>query len=303
MTDNNETTAATTSSAHDDDDDEGESNNNKEEEEERKKPFPMKARVVLHGLKAEEFNGKTGTILGGGLNAEGRQQVHVEELDKNVALKLANLSYQERQLDSLSVKELKKILQYKEVLLKFQGLDKSDLQEKLQTLSTDPMEIAEWLAHASAGGSGGSSADDSSSAESGKKKGDGRANTNTNLQAGLDQFENMTPQQLRQQAQMMRSMPPSQLRTMDPQLAGMTDSQIQQAASQLEMMASNPQMMHRMREQMKNMTPQQRQQYEQMMGRNGAAGGRAAGAGGTNANQNPQDMLANMDPEQLRQQA
>lgn len=254
------------------------------------KPFPLKAKVVLHGLKSEEFNGKTGVILGG--LKDGRQQVHVEELNKNAALKLVNLSYQERELESLSVKELKKILQHKEAVLKFQGMDKADLQEKLKELTTSPLEITEWLAHANAPGS-------SSSSESAGSDDKSKGNGANDFDAGLNQFDNMDPNQLRQQAQIMRSMPPAQLRSMNPQLAGMSDSQIQQAAAQMETMANNPQMMKRMKDQMKNMTPEQKRQYQQMMGGGGGIGGAAPNT----ASQNPQDMLANMTPEQLRQQA
>jgi hypothetical protein len=258
-------------------------------------PFPTKAKVILHGLKSEEFNGKIGVILGG--LKDGRQQVHVEELGKNAALKLGNLSYQERELDSLSVKELKKILQHKEAVLKFQGLDKSDLQDKLSELTTSPLEIAKWLACANA-----PSASSSSSNTTNSDSQDNSAAANSDFQSGLDQFENMDPAQLRQQAQMMRSMPPATLRSMNPQMAGMSDSQIEQAAAQMEMMANNPQMMKQMRDQMKNMTPEQKRQYQQMMPSGGSMGGAPTNSGGSSS-QNPQDMLANMSPDQLRQQA
>lgn len=258
------------------------------------KPFPSKARVILHGLKADDFNGKVGIIQAGSINGEGRQQVFVEALDKSVALKLTNLKYQERPLESLSNKELKSILRHREVLLKFQGMDKTDLQAKLTELTSSPLEIAEWLAHANAPSF---ASEDSAPSSGGKGKSKGNNKGNNNMQAGMD---NMNPDMLRQQAQMMRSMPPATVRSMNPQLAHMSDAQIQQAASQMEMMAGNPQMMQAAKKQMQNMSPAQKKEYEKMMG---GAGGGAAPPPARAAPQNPQEMLANMSPEQLQQQA
>lgn len=261
-------------------------------DESSSKPFPAKAKVILHGLKAADFNGKVGIVQSSSLNEEGRQQVLVEELGKTVALKVANLQYQERPLDSLSNKELKNILRYKKDVLKFQGMDKADLQAQLKDLSTDPMEIAEWLAHANSSGNSSSSAADSSSTSATADS----SNADPDIQDGLSQFDQMTPEQLRQQAMMMKSMPPATLRQMNPQLAHMSDAQIVQAAQQMEMMASNPQMMQMARNQMKNMTPAQKAQYKQMMASQPQAkAGTPAAAGG-----NP---LENMTPEQMRQQA
>ena len=259
------------------------------------KPFPSKTRVILHGLKAADFNGKVGVIQGGTLNDEGRQQVFVEELNKNVALKLSNLKYQEREIDSLSNKELKSILRHREVVLKFQGMDKTDLQDKLKELTTSPLEIAEWLAHANAptGASSSSSASDDKAASAAGGM-EGHMN---------DQMDSMNPDMLRQQAQMMRSMPPATVRSMNPQLAHMSDAQIQQAAAQMEMMASNPHMMAQAKKQMKNMTPAQKKQYEKAMAQQGGGQGRPAAGTGAAGTQNPQDMLANMSPDQLQQQA
>jgi hypothetical protein len=249
------------------------------------KPFPLKAKVVLSGLKAVEFNDQIG-IVQGPLNSEGRQSVYVEGLNKTVALKMANLQYHPRDLDSLSIKELKTVLRFKQTVLKFQGMDKCDLRAKLEELTTDSMEIAEWLAQANAGGN--------------------IANTNTSAvnninDSPLDEFDNMSPEMLRQQAQMMRSMPPATIRAMNPQLAHMSDAQIQQAAAQMDMMASNPQMMQQARQQVKNMTPEQKRQYQQMMGNNPNVNANANT--NVNAMASPQDQLANMTPDQLRQQA
>lgn len=248
------------------------------------KPFPLKAKVILSGLKAADFNDKVGEVRGP-INGEGRQSVYVEELDKTVALKLVNLKYQPRELDSLSNKELKNILRFKQSMVKFQGMDKSDLKSKLAELSSDGTEIAEWLAQANAGGNMPSTSATSSSSSNGGP-------------SPMDQFDQMNPEMLKQQAQMMRSMPPATIRSMNPQLAHMSDAQIQQAAAQMEMMASNPAMMQQAKQQMKSMTPAQKEQYQKMM-----AGGAAAPAAPRPTGQTPQEQLANMSPEQLRQQA
>lgn len=254
------------------------------------KAFPVKCKVILHGLKAAEFNDKVGVIQGP-VNEEGRQSVFVEELDKTVALKLSNLKYQPRPLSSLSNKELKNILRFKQKVLKFQGFDRTDLEAALKEITEDELEIAEALALANAGG-GGNTSNDNETASG--------ASAST---ASLDQLDQMNPDMLRQQAQMMKSMPPSTIRQMNPAFASMSDAQIRQAAAQMEMMANNPSMMQQAKQQMKNMTPAQKKQYEQMMAQQ--TGGAAAGAAtSTNpAMQSPQDRLANMTPEQLQQQA
>jgi hypothetical protein len=252
------------------------------------KPFPLKARVILHGLKAAEFNDKIGVVQQSSLNSEGRQMVFIEELNKTVALKLTNLKYEPRPATSLSNKELKAILRNREAVLKFQGLDKCDLLAKLEELTTDPTQIAEWLAVANAGSGAGSNSDAMYT--------DG--STSSTMPSGLDQLDNMTPEMLRQQAQAMRRLPPATIRAMNPQMANMTDAQIQQAAAQMEFMASDPQAIQKMKQQMKNMTPAQKQQYQQMM--QGQPTPATAGAVRT---PNPEEVMANMTPEQMRQQA
>lgn len=52
--------------------------------------IPIGSTVLLHSLKNQEFNGKTG-IVKGPFNKDGRQEVHIPDLDKLVALKLENL--------------------------------------------------------------------------------------------------------------------------------------------------------------------------------------------------------------------
>ena len=68
--------------------------------------FPIGSRVVLHGLKKEDFNGKRGVVR---TAADGeRQQIFVDGNLYN--LKVCNLKYEEKSCASLSIKEMKTIL-------------------------------------------------------------------------------------------------------------------------------------------------------------------------------------------------
>eukprot|EP00934_Nitzschia_sp_Nitz4_P006103 Nitzschia sp. Nitz4//scaffold121_size67750//34985//36457//NITZ4_006068-RA/size67750-processed-gene-0.18-mRNA-1//-1//CDS//3329534351//6093//frame0 len=264
--------------------------------------YVVGARVVLHGLvKAPDLNGKSGVVKAE--LANGRQQVLVDNMDKAVALKVSNIKYEGRSLESLSVKELKKILESKSSITEvaMTGLDKSELTSKVGALKgCSPERIAQWLAEAKP-----------QSAQSTPQV--PTPATGINPAQAADQLANMNPEQLRQQARMMRSMPPDQIRRMNPQLANMTDAQILQAASQMEMMASNPAMMKMATDQIKNMSPDQLQQMQEQT----AAGTPPAPAAAPQvpagygvrpqpqANQAAQaaDMMANMTPEQFKQQA
>lgn len=101
----------------------------------------------------------------------------------------------------------------------------------------------------------------------------------------------MTPEQLRYQATMLRSTDPATIRRMNPQMAQMTDAQISAAAAQFDMMASNPAMAKMAMEQMKGMTPAQMQAAQQ---------GGMDGAGGMGG-MDPTEMFKNMDKTQLKQ--
>ena len=79
----------------------------------------------------------------------------------------------------------------------------------------------------------------------------------THIDQARDAMSNMTPEQLKQQANMMKSMDPTILRQMNPQLAHMSDEQIKSATSQIEMMADNPGMMKMAMDAMKSMSPEQ----------------------------------------------
>ena len=51
--------------------------------------FPLNSEVTLFGMKAAEFNGKTGIVKGPLTN--GRQEIHIKELNKTAAIKVSNL--------------------------------------------------------------------------------------------------------------------------------------------------------------------------------------------------------------------
>lgn len=286
--------------------------------------FPVETRVILKGLlKSPDLNGKVGIVKSGLFN--GRQHVLVEELSKSVALKVSNLSFEGRTVDSLSVKELKAILKFKENTsdTELTGIDKSELQSKVANLKdTSPEKIAQWLAEAKTT----TTTTTTSSASTGSTTTrPSSSNPTVNPAQAADQLATMNPEQLRQQARMMRSMPPDTIRRMNPQLAHMSDAQIQAAANQMEMMASNPAMMKMATEQIKKMSPEEIQRaQEQAMAAGGrpptsshqsassSSGSSSATRAGTPASAAPStadqaakaaEMMASMTPEQLRQQA
>lgn len=94
----------------------------------------------------------------------------------------------------------------------------------------------------------------------------------------------MSPDQLRQQAAMLKSMPLDTLRRTNPQMANMTDDQIKMSIQQVEQMAENPDMMKMATEQMKNMSESDYESMKQMMGGlNASGGGPSASATSSNA--------------------
>jgi hypothetical protein len=260
-------------------------------------PFPLKARVVLHGLvKAPDLNGKTGVVQSA-ISGDGRQNIRV--MNKIVALKTSNLKYEERPVDSLSVTELKTILQKKNVAdAELIGVDKSELKTRVSALTASLEEIAEILAHTPTGAA--SNTMPSASLNN---------NNNNEMRKGAEQLSSMSPEQLRRQAQAMRSMDPDLIRRTNPQLAHMSNEQIRMAADQMEMMANNPQMMATATEQMKNMPPEELQRMQREMAgaptHNATAPASTSNASATTAKSPEQaaDMMANMSPDQLRQQA
>jgi hypothetical protein len=247
--------------------------------------FPLEARVILHGLvKAPELNGKTGVIKS--VPTNGRQQVHLEDSNNNVALKVDNLKYEGREIATLSVKELKLVLKHKHVPdTELGGITKRELKVKLTDMAVSSEEIAHILAMAKAPNYKPTAYAPAYA-----------ANTTTVPGAqAADQLSNMSPEQLRQQAHMMRSMDPDTIRRTNPQLAQMSNAQIQNAATQMEQMANNPEMMKMAADQMKNMSPQELQRMQAQM--DGATAPVPAPL------PNVDGIMANMTPDQLRMQS
>jgi len=111
----------------------------------------------------------------------------------------------------------------------------------------------------------------------------------------------MTPEQLKQQATMMKSMTPDQIRSMNPAMAKWGDAQIQMAIQQMETMASNPDMMKSLSDQMKGMKQEDIEKMQKMAADGfpgGAPGGAGTGADGLPSN--PMDMLNSTNPAQLK---
>lgn len=121
-------------------------------------------------------------------------------------------------------------------------------------------------------------------------------------QNGMQNMADMSPDQLLQQAAMMKSVPKDTLRKMNPLMANWPDSQIDMAINQMESMAKNPEMSKRMMDQMKNMKPEEIEKL-QKMAQNGSGGASAAAAGldPSAMAQDPMSMLKNTDPAQIKQ--
>jgi hypothetical protein len=286
--------------------------------------FPIKARVILHGLlNAPELNNQIGIVQSGILlgDKKDRQQVHIAALDKHVALKRENMKYEPRPLDSLSIKELKVVLKYKNPSLdpaEYTGLSKSELRQKVsdavmkteeQTTNEEAATVLDEIAHIlalaqapyskSSEASNGNGNDDRTSSKSkrNKKQPASASTSSNNSTSALEQLSQMSPEQLHQQAQMMKCMNPAEIRRMNPGLSHMTDDQIRQAADQMEMMANNPAMMQQAKEQMKNMDPAELERLQR-----GGEGGVSSGIGNNNNSMLEQQIkaMANMTPEQMK---
>jgi hypothetical protein len=245
--------------------------------------FPVEARVILQGLlKAPDLNGKKGVVRSV-LSSAGRHIVYIKALDKIVGLKPSNLRYEPISLKSLTAKELKMVLKYKnQEPSDTTGMEKSDLQARVSKLIDDSSEeLPELLASAKA-----------------KAGADDSVSTTASHSQAADQLGNISPDQLRQQARMMKTMDPTTLRRMNPQFANMTDSQLKMAADRMEKMANDPSMMKAAAEQMKNMDSAQLQKMQAQMG-----GGAGVPAPSVNQAQQAAQMMQNMNPKQLRQQA
>ena len=276
--------------------------------------FPIGSRVVLHGLKKDDFNGKKGVVR---TAPDGeRQQIFVDGNSYN--LKMTNLKYEEKSCASLSIKEMKTILAAKGMEeSEVTGMSKSELIGCVEEKCADSQERARHIAEANAAAAEAEAAAAKAKASSGKKGSSAKVNNANNLRSQADQLSNMSPAQLRQQAQALRSMPPAQIRRMNPMMKNFTDAQIAQAASQMEMMAANPAMFKQAAEQMKGMNQNDLEKMAAGYGANGGAGaafpssqyGTVPGTGGAGAGFTPemmqqaQQQMSDMSPEQLRAQA
>jgi hypothetical protein len=253
--------------------------------------FPVGSRVILQNLtKGTEFNGKVGVIKS--KLTDERQQVLLIQSGKTLGIRPMNLKYEPRSVNSLSISELKTLLTLKEVT-QLSGYDKSQLREMVKIKTESEEEVADLLyTHLE---------------QENNQKASMGSNGNGRQQNGGSAL-NLSPDQMRQQAQMLRTMPASQIRRMNPQMAGFSDAQIQMAANQMEMMASNPEMLNQMKEQVKNMSPEELEQAR-MQAANGGAPGAGAGASGAPPAMsrpgpaNAAKSMADMSPEQLKQQA
>lgn len=273
--------------------------------------FPIGTRVILKDLaKGKQYNGKVG-IVKSVLTESGRQLVSIVGDDgaKALGLKPANLKYEPRAIDSLSIKEIKAVLAAKnkqsDELTGRGGIDKSQLLSLVRDTVESEEEVAEILALATV----------KEQKISTKKDYD----LKNKIQQEASQVANMSPEQIRSQAQMMRSMDSATIRRMNPAMANFTDAQIKMAADQMEAMANNPDMFKGMVDQMKNMSGSDLDQVRRMQ--NGGGAPATAGFGNTMAppshNSSPQGAvditkqqmetglqnMANLTPEQLRQQA
>lgn len=89
----------------------------------------------------------------------------------------------------------------------------------------------------------------------------------------------MSPDQLRNQANMLKSLPLDTLRKSNPAMARMSDAQIQMSIAQLEQMAENPSMVKMAADSMKNMTEEQYESMKDMIGGGGGGSGGSAVGG------------------------
>lgn len=287
----------------------------------------MGTQVVLTGLQAApEHNGKKGVVesLGGE-----RLRIKILSDGKVMAIRPKNLQLAPREVESLSVKELKQILQACEYKGTTTGMDKRDLQEAVTNLSTAERNAEILVTHARQQQSSSQTTTTAASSSS-TPSASGPAFTKEQMQTAADRMSSMDPAMLRQQAAMMKAMPPEQLRRSNPMFANMSDAQIQQMISQFEMMASNPAMMAQAANQMKNMSPEEleRQRQSVLGTTSSSTSGGSTNSTGTSTEPsstpsvastspsssssfgsatppsgNTADMLRTMNPEQLKQQA
>lgn len=165
--------------------------------------------------------------------ADGRQEVRVlDGINKSIRVKLINLSYEPREISSLSVPDLRGCLTLSGVSEKNQPPDKDDLRKMLGDIVGSPEEVARLVAKAN-------EQSDPPPRKTSRTAAGGRSNgadtninldgTNTSaLREGAERMAAMDPAQLKQQAAAMRAMGPAGMRATNPAMANMSDVQIWQ---------------------------------------------------------------------------
>jgi len=125
--------------------------------------------------------------------------------------------------------------------------------------------------------------------------------TTENINNGIQNMASIPPEQLRQQANMMKSMSKDTIKSMNPMMASWPDQQIDMAIQQMEMMSNNPELSKQMMDQMKRMKPEDIERIQKMSG--GGTGTNATGTGSTmpDMSMDPMQMMQNMDPAQIKQ--
>ena len=182
--------------------------------------IPIGASVLLQNLqKSSHLNDKK-CIVKSSLHAStGRQEVYIFDQEKTMAVKPSNLRYEPRELSSLSVAEMKGILN---VVLKkdekeWVGMDKEELRcfVKHAIEEEDPIEIAKLVAKAN------EPKEVPSPTYTMNDINVGSLNS-SQLKQGAERMSSMIPDDLRRQAATMRAMGPAAMRNMNPQMARMS---------------------------------------------------------------------------------
>jgi uncharacterized protein YjeT (DUF2065 family) len=186
------------------------------------------------------------------------------------------------------------------------GIDKSELESKVTDLGLSDEKIAEVLAVANAPSPRPARA----------------AAPAVDPAQAANQFENMSPDELRQQAMAMKSMDPNTLRRMSPEFTNMSDAQLRMVSDEILMMASDPEMLKQASSQIKDMSPEEIQRIRNQVASDGVppTGGQTStstsqrrGKKSSAKAKNGQPMhaqyqeasnkMASMSPEELKQQA
>jgi hypothetical protein len=236
-----------------------------------------------------------------------------------MAIKITNLQYEPRTIQSLTVSEMKGILRVlEEKDDHIAGMDKEALRTVVEKLisedttnseSSVEIKIAELIARANE--------PPSTTTTSTTTTTTAQSINSDQLRQGAERMASMSPDDLRKQATTMRTMGPAAMRAMNPQMANMSDAQIEMAIAQMEAVANDPNQLKMAAEQMKNMSEGELnwalEQQTAMMG--GGAGGTSSSSSRGTATSHPPPsfsaaqleqatkQMSSMSPEQLRQQA